>query len=85
MVHAKTCVIDDEWSTVGTANLDRWSMIGNFEINLEIRSRHLAQQMIEMFEFDMRSCRELDLSGWRSRPMGRQMSEKILSSLSPLM
>lgn len=85
MVHAKTCVIDDEWSTVGTANLDRWSMIGNFEINLEIRSRRFAQQMIEMFEFDMKSCRELDLSGWRGRPMGRQVSERILSSLSPLM
>ena len=41
MVHAKTAVIDDGWTTIGTANLDRWSMLGNYEINLELRCESL--------------------------------------------
>ncbi|MDO5727510.1 MAG: phosphatidylserine/phosphatidylglycerophosphate/cardiolipin synthase family protein, partial [Bowdeniella nasicola] len=42
MVHAKTAVIDGRWSTVGTTNIDRLSMIGNFEINLEIIDHNQA-------------------------------------------
>ena len=38
MVHAKTATIDGIWSTIGTANLDRWSMLGNYEINVEVRA-----------------------------------------------
>ncbi len=36
MIHAKSATIDGVWSTVGTANLDRLSLTGNFEINVEI-------------------------------------------------
>ncbi len=36
MVHAKTSTIDGRWSTVGTANIDRLSMTGNYEVNVEI-------------------------------------------------
>ena len=36
MVHAKTATIDGNWTTIGTANVDRLSMTGNYEINVEI-------------------------------------------------
>ena len=36
MVHAKTSTIDGRWSTVGTANIDRLVMTGNYEINVEV-------------------------------------------------
>ena len=36
MVHAKTATIDGSWATVGTANIDRLSLQGNYEINLEV-------------------------------------------------
>ena len=36
MVHAKTATIDGSWSTVGTANIDRLSLQGNYEINVEV-------------------------------------------------
>lgn len=85
MVHAKTAVIDHSWTTIGTANLDRWSMLGNYEINLEVRDRELATQVREMFELDLEYCDELHLEGWHRRPVSWKMSERILSSLSPLM
>ena len=45
MIHAKTCTVDGIWSTIGTANLDRLSAVGNYEINVEIYSQELAQSM----------------------------------------
>ena len=36
MVHAKTSTIDGTWSTIGTANVDRLSLQGNYEINVEV-------------------------------------------------
>src|SRR5437870_3217236 len=38
MLHAKTCTIDGQWSTVGTCNLDRLSLVGNYEINVAVYS-----------------------------------------------
>ena len=35
MVHAKTATVDGSWSTVGTANIDRLSLTGNYEVNVE--------------------------------------------------
>src|SRR3712207_8911185 len=35
---------DGLWSTIGSANIDRYSMLGNYELNLEVYSRGLAAQ-----------------------------------------
>ena len=48
MIHAKTCVVDDAWLTIGTSNLDRLSAVGNYELNIEIYSHDLACQMREL-------------------------------------
>ena len=49
MVHAKTSTIDGSWSTVGTANVDRLSLQGNYEINVEIIDPAMAATMEEIF------------------------------------
>jgi cardiolipin synthase len=85
MLHAKTCTIDDQWSTVGTANLDRWSSIGNYEINVEIFSTDFARQMRTLFELDTSNTFELTLEEWNSRPWYTKLSERILAPLRILM
>ncbi|MCW2973641.1 MAG: phospholipase D/Transphosphatidylase [Thermoleophilia bacterium] len=85
MVHAKTALIDREWATVGTANLDRWSMLGNYEINAEIRGPRLVQQMADMYLLDLESADEITLQGWKKRPARMRASERIMRSLAPLM
>ena len=81
MLHAKTCTVDGQWVTLGTANLDRLSSIGNFEINVEIYSAELAQQMQELFESDADGMFELTLEKWKSRPWYVKLSERILAPL----
>jgi cardiolipin synthase A/B len=81
MIHAKTCTIDSQWSTIGTANLDRLSSVGNYEINVEIYSKELACQMDALFECDKTNAMELSLKGWQERSWLAIMSERVLAPL----
>lgn len=85
MIHAKTCTIDGQWSTIGTANLDRLSSVGNYEINVQIYSEELARQMEELFECDKTNAREITLEEWIKRPWYQEVSERILAPLHVMM
>jgi cardiolipin synthase len=84
MNHAKTMTVDSVWSTVGTANLDRLSQLGNYEINLEIYDRALAAQMETLFEIDRNNSFELTLDKWQHRPWYAKIGEIVLAPLRPL-
>ena len=84
MIHSKTATIDGVWSTVGSANIDRYSLLGNYEINLEVYSRRFAAQMERMFELDKTNARELTLEEWERRPLPAKLVERVLATLSPL-
>ena len=85
MVHAKTATIDGVWSTIGTANLDRLSMLGNFEVNVEIHDEALAQQMEAIFEHDCINACELTLDKWKRRSPLQIFAETTLLPLRPLL
>jgi cardiolipin synthase A/B len=81
MLHAKTCTIDGQWSTVGTANLDRLSSIGNYEVNVEIYSSEFAKQMDLLFKTDTADLFELTAESWHSRKWYIKWSEHLLKPL----
>jgi cardiolipin synthase A/B len=85
MIHAKTATIDGMWSTVGTANIDRLSLTGNYEINLEILDSELAATMEHVFEVDSSNCRVLTEEEWESRHMVARVSEAVLAPLRPFL
>ncbi|MGH3354882.1 MAG: phospholipase D-like domain-containing protein [Nocardioidaceae bacterium] len=85
MVHAKTATIDGQWTTIGTANIDRISLTGNYEINVEFYDRDLAQQMQHVFVTDCGNARELTLAEWERRPFAAKLSEAVLAPLRPLL
>ncbi len=85
MVHAKTATIDGRWTTIGTANIDRLSLTGNYEINLEILDAALAEEMETIFENDSSIARELSLDEWESRALVSRACELIVRPLRPLL
>lgn len=85
MLHAKTCTIDGIWSTIGTANLDRLSSVGNYELNIELYSETLAHQMEGLFGCDLTNAHEIMLTDWMSRPWYSKLGEQILVPLRILM
>ena len=85
MVHAKTATIDGLWSTIGTANIDRLSLAGNYEMNMEILDADVAARMEEVFALDSGNCTELTLDEWTRRPLISRVTEGILSPWRPLL
>jgi cardiolipin synthase A/B len=81
MIHAKSCVADGAWTTIGTANLDRLSSVGNYEANLEIYSSEVARQVSELFECDKTNAAEIDIQRWRARPWYVKLSESVILPL----
>ena len=85
MVHAKTSTIDGRWSTVGTANIDRLSMTGNYEVNLEVIDAAFAAQMERIFDTDLSNSTELTAREWDARGVHRKFTELVLAPLRPLL
>jgi cardiolipin synthase len=84
MIHAKTATIDGIWSTVGTANLDRLSLSGNYELNMEIQDTSFAANMEQIFAHDLENATEITPEQWHSRPWYVRAGEMILRPLGPL-
>jgi len=56
MLHTKMALIEDNWLTVGTANLDSMSFYWNLETNLVIRDPHLVKKAAQVFaDYEARS------------------------------
>ncbi|WP_240617134.1 phospholipase D-like domain-containing protein [Nocardioides speluncae] len=85
MVHAKTSTIDGSWTTVGTANIDRLSLQGNYEINVEIIDDQLADTLERIFRTDQSNSMELTIGEWEARDLHRKFTEAILAPLRPLL
>ncbi|WP_239455551.1 phospholipase D-like domain-containing protein [Nocardioides gilvus] len=85
MVHAKTSTIDGNWTTIGTANIDRLSLTGNYEINVEIIDEAMAAAMEEIYEVDLTNCLELTRDEWEARDLHRKFTELVLGPLGRLL
>ena len=60
VLHAKTAVIDGEWCTVGTYNLDYLSWRTNLEVAIAIEDDDIAGALHRRFLRDLDQSREID-------------------------
>ncbi|MBW2714722.1 MAG: hypothetical protein JRD03_01520 [Deltaproteobacteria bacterium] len=75
MIHAKTAVMDGELTLVGSSNLDPLSMHRNYELNLLVADSLTGTRMQEMFESDLATATQIELSSWRKRPSWQRIAE----------
>jgi cardiolipin synthase A/B len=80
-LRAKTCTIDGQWSTVGSAHLDLLSSVVNYECNVEFYDAAVASQMQDLFACDAAGAVELSFIGWMKRPWHIKLSERLLAPL----
>jgi cardiolipin synthase A/B len=76
MMHAKTVLVDDAWSLVGSANMDERSMEINEENLLGVAEPGFAQAIAEGIEQDLSRSKEIQLETWRRRPAYQRVLEK---------
>ncbi len=85
MLHCKSIVIDNEFSTVGSTNFDFRSFEHNFECNLFIYSSDVNSQMRKIFAEDLKHCTSISKKSWRKRPIFQKALESITRLLSPIL
>jgi cardiolipin synthase len=83
MIHSKTATIDDVWSTVGSMNLDWWSIARNNEISAVILSYEFAKEMEFMFNGDMERSDKIDRQQWEHRPCHERAAEMFGKMIEP--
>jgi cardiolipin synthase len=67
-LHAKIAVVDDEWATVGSSNIDPLSLLLNLEANVMVRDAEFAAELTRRFDEAVAVSREVSdatiPSGW---------------------
>ena len=84
-VHAKTIVIDDVFSTVGTANMDYRSFNINFEVNALIYNKPFAKELNQVFNSDIENTTKLELEAWKKRSKRTKLIEALARLAAPLL
>ncbi len=75
VLHSKTAVIDDDWCTVGTYNMDYRSWRANLEVNVTVADRGVANALAERFLADSARSTKIDRHDWRFRPLSERALE----------
>jgi cardiolipin synthase len=73
ILHSKTAVIDGQWCTVGTYNLDARSLRFNLEVVAAVEDAAVAGAMEERFDLDLEHAKPVSYDEWRRRPLHVRM------------
>lgn len=84
-IHAKTMVVDDVFSTIGTCNLDNRSFNINFEINALIYNKTQSEILKSHFLEDIKDSECVDFESWKNRSNYSKLKESFARLWSPLL
>lgn len=80
LMHAKVGVIDNTWATLGSANLDPFSLLVAREANLIVRDAHFCQHLASRLTQEITmNCHEITVSSW-ARKSGLHRAVRIISA-----
>jgi cardiolipin synthase A/B len=85
MMHSKLVLVDGQWASVGTANLDNRSLHLNFEVNCLIYSPEAVAVLEEAFVRDLENSIRLEPNAYRSRPFASRLLENACRLMSPVL
>jgi cardiolipin synthase len=83
--HSKLIIIDDDFCSVGSANIDIRSFEDNFEISALVYDRAVTGELKAGYEADLRSSRLVTLPEWDKRSNWKGALESLARLLSPLL
>jgi cardiolipin synthase A/B len=84
MLHAKMIVCDD-WVSLGSSNLDRWSFKWNLEANQEVHDAAFAAAAAVVFEGDCAQSEMLSRRNWPQRAWLDRLQERIAGALDRML
>jgi len=84
-IHAKVLLVDRQFSTVGSANMDIRSFRLNFEVNAIVYGDEINQQLHQSFIKDLNQSQEVQISLWKERSWQMRAAESVARVLSPVL
>jgi cardiolipin synthase len=78
-LHGKVAVVDNEWATVGSSNLDPLSLSLNLEANVVIRDRAFNHTLMQSLHRLMsESCKKIEIAGLKESSWWRVVRNSII-------
>jgi cardiolipin synthase len=85
-LHAKVAVIDGLWATVGSSNIDPFSLLLAREANVVIDNRKFAIELRQSLSLTMEAgARRVKPEGWKGQPLPVRMASWLCYGLSRLL
>jgi cardiolipin synthase len=81
--HSKLLTIDNQWSYVGSSNIDPRSLRLNFELDLEVYSRALANQLSQRIDSKIAHGKLVTLSELRAVSFLVRLRNRLIWLVSP--
>jgi cardiolipin synthase A/B len=83
--HSKLMIVDDVFSSVGTANMDIRSFNQDFEANALIYDEPVTRHLRQDYEDDIANSKEIFLESWEQRRLLDKVQESVARMFSPLL
>ncbi|MDA8222225.1 cardiolipin synthase [Desulfosporosinus sp.] len=84
-LHAKILIIDNQLTSVGSANMDMRSFLLDFEVSAFIYDSTIAGSLLKNFEIDLKVSREVILEEFQKRSVIERFKESSARVFSPLL
>ena len=84
-IHSKTILVDEEVVSIGTCNFDYRSFYLNFEINLNIYNKDVANSFKTQYYKDIAISKKLTFADFKKRSIFTKVKESVFRLLSPIM
>ncbi len=82
-MHAKVAVVDGRWATVGSSNIDPFSLLLAREANVVVDDRRFAGRLRDLLRADMeRGARVVAKTSWFRQPLRRRVTIWIAYALA---
>ena len=75
ILHAKVALVDGDWATVGSTNLDWRSVLHNQELNAVVLGPAFGAQMQAAFDRDLAASTPVTLAVWQARGWAARLME----------
>ncbi len=80
--HGKIVIVDGNWATMGSLNLDNISFFYNFEANIVSAEKDFVAPLLAQFNKDLEKCKEITYSEWQRRPFIKKIKEFFAGFIS---
>jgi cardiolipin synthase len=85
ILHSKAVIVDDDWATIGSANVDNRSLQLNFEVQAVLDEPETVRPVCEAFAAELECSREVTAEMFARRSIAVRATESVVRLLAPLL